>query len=525
MEQKFKRRVEQILNTIQISITDSKPKPQNIDNIYVAKFEKEVVATLDEHFDKNKDLLDRVEIEEEKKEVSLINEKKLFYSRNIEVCDEFDVILPLFADSVECELIDDVEPLRIGLDTLLSHLPKYSQSIWKRNADDSTFIMTEIKYWMAHDLFLTRMIISYAMTVFPDDLPFLILLYLISLAKDCKWSEIVNYDRLAIFKDEKCGEEGNTVVSIAFYMLGEYDLARNTLSKIDGVFSDHMRALCEYQGDNMPKCIVMCRKVIKMMSDLDRIRLEPFIVFARALSEQFDFAQAESMYQQATSIFPGVALAHIEYARFLSQFNKRGDEMKDQIAIALKSNDLSVYSMNVLFGLVRDDTEYLSMLIQKVMTKNTQFLINELGYHFIISDPLEMKLGRKDAKRLVSIDRIVQCSLIYGLCARYSGVFLNHSFGTIMTYMCYYLTQIECVRLSDDSKHYRKLVSALRYHGRNLFDLIPEFFDYLSIHKQSSSSKMRSKIESELKSLYNEKFNFSSMFTPTNQKRHERIPE
>lgn len=95
MDQKFKRRLEQILNSIDVKLVVKEPKKEKIDKVILESFEQELDKELVKYFEspKQKLLLEKEnqKIEKEKKDkVKRMSE----YFQNLEICDEFDLPLP-----------------------------------------------------------------------------------------------------------------------------------------------------------------------------------------------------------------------------------------------------------------------------------------------------------------------------------------------------------------------------------------------------------------------------------------------
>lgn len=185
------------------------------------------------------------------------------------------------------------------------------------------------------------------------------------------------------------------------------------------------------------------------MSDVNRVRIQPFLVYASALSNQFQFSEAENVYIELIELFPKSSIGFVEYGKFLYQFEKRGNDSLKMMMDSMKNQDFSPFNMNIVASLLVNNKKYLSEFLKNVMKLNTENMIKNFGFYFkmnknIFNTTLEHK---REYKTQNGIKHLLECSYFYFLCSRYSGLYLNYPFGTIMGYYYAFLIQVSLDQL------------------------------------------------------------------------------
>lgn len=95
MDHKFKRRIAQILNSIDLQQAIKEPKKEKVGKILLKEFEQELDKELIKYFN---DPVNKVKLEDEEKRIQNEKRKKVLEIRekylNLEICDEFNLPLP-----------------------------------------------------------------------------------------------------------------------------------------------------------------------------------------------------------------------------------------------------------------------------------------------------------------------------------------------------------------------------------------------------------------------------------------------
>jgi hypothetical protein len=90
-----------------------------------------------------------------------------------------------------------------------------------------------------------------------------------------------------------------------------------------GVYSIYLKALIAFHSEDFIESRLLCEKCIKNMKNLERVRIQPFLLYAKVLSTIFEFNLSENIYIEILTLFPNCADGYIEYGKFLYQFDKR----------------------------------------------------------------------------------------------------------------------------------------------------------------------------------------------------------
>lgn len=181
------------------------------------------------------------------------------------------------------------------------------------------------------------------------------------------------------------------------------------------------------------------------MSDVNRIRILPFLTYARALSNQFQFLEAENVYLEVLELFPKKSIGYIEYGKFLYQFKKRTGESLKIMMKGLQCGDINFENLNNICTLIVNNKKLLSGTLKNIMKINTENMIKNFGFYFkmdsknIFNTRLEYK-GNETIQ--FKSHHLLECSYIYFLCARFSGLYLDFPFGTIMSYYYAFIIQV-----------------------------------------------------------------------------------
>jgi hypothetical protein len=90
-----------------------------------------------------------------------------------------------------------------------------------------------------------------------------------------------------------------------------------------GVYSIYLKALIAFHSEDLNESRLLCEKCIKHMKNLERVRIQPFLLYAKVLSTIFEFNLSENIYIEILTLFPYCADGYTEYGKFLYQFDKR----------------------------------------------------------------------------------------------------------------------------------------------------------------------------------------------------------
>ena len=106
---------------------------------------------------------------------------------------------------------------------------------------------------------------------------------------------------------------------LASFMEGKLDLEEIE----DGVYTIYIQALISYHSEDYHETRKLCEKCLKLMKNLERVRIQPFLLYAKVLSNVFEYNLAENVYIEILTLFPNCADGFMEYGKFLYQFEKR----------------------------------------------------------------------------------------------------------------------------------------------------------------------------------------------------------
>jgi hypothetical protein len=137
MDEKFKRRVDQLIKTIQFE--NIAIKPINVKESLLFQFEKNLDEKLISFFQKPE--IEQKIFETKSQEMKTIK---------IELCDELQAPLPNYWSSIlksDQELKQISNPVQLSLEELCNLIPDERRRIWNSNTKSLHFLFNELRYF------------------------------------------------------------------------------------------------------------------------------------------------------------------------------------------------------------------------------------------------------------------------------------------------------------------------------------------------------------------------------------------
>eukprot|EP01080_Neovahlkampfia_damariscottae_P010774 gene10774-3393_t len=514
MDAKFKRRVEQLINTLQFENVVHKPvKPKEE---LLSKFEQILDEKLVSFFSSD-------EIQKKlQKNKTQINEM----TYKLELCDELQVPIPYYWTKIDKESktiveIETNEKIE-NLDDLMSKIPLERKERWKINMQKETlfqkFLYNELRYYMLTNNFqVTNYILEYCIHQTEEESEILFF----NLWKAINYSKRLNFEKAKVIL-QKITESKNLskysflekqtkiMIQLVNFMLGELVFE----DPQEGVYSTYLQALIYYHSEDYHESRKLCEKCLKLMKNLERVRIQPFLLYAKVLSNIYEYNIAENIYIEVLTLFPYCADGFMEYGKFLYQFEKRELESIDKLKKSLNCVDCSFIHINTYLTSIQENSIELSKEVDQILRDFSGILMMKFGISFkhdnikgVFDISIEKTEKLENKKFKYNVKHPIEISIIFSLLGRFLGLNLGQFNKATTCYYYGFLLEYFCVsealmkgseklnELFFFSKNFNELSSL---NSPSIFQSLREFFEFLTFSNQIS---LKSDLNEKIKKL------------------------